>query len=154
MIPVTACGSTSVIQATIMKLAMASACFSVKSMGRGTNHKAHGKPMERAPPISIRDEGIAGAEPSSCFAAPKKSPLLILAFGSCRTLGLDSLTVGRSFLRARHPCVGLRRNKIRHEYLPFVARPIESSSRSLVLNATIVARLAHRGRLDATTGVQ
>jgi hypothetical protein len=67
-----------------MKLAMASACFSVKSMGSGANHKAQGKPTERTPPISIRGEGDAGTEPLICFAAAKKSPLLTLAFGACR----------------------------------------------------------------------
>jgi hypothetical protein len=65
-----------------MKLAMASACFSVKSMRSGANHKAQGKPMDRIPAISFLAECkfIAGAVASSCFVAPKKSPLLILAF--------------------------------------------------------------------------
>jgi hypothetical protein len=124
---------------------MASACFSVKSMERGTNHKAHGKPMDRTPPISIRDERNAGAEPSSCFAAPKKSPLLTLAFGARRTQGLESLTAGQSFLRARYPEVGLRRNKIRQdEYMPFVKRSIESTSRSLARNATLVVQMSRQ----------
>ncbi len=77
MIPVTACGSASVIHATIMKMVMASACFSVKSRRSGANHKAMGRPMDRAVPNSLRTDGDAkaGAELSSCFVAPKKSPL-------------------------------------------------------------------------------
>jgi hypothetical protein len=60
--------------------------------------------MDRAVPNSFRTDGDvkAGAELSSCFVAPKKSPLSTLAFGACRTHGLDSVTVGRSFVRARH----------------------------------------------------
>src|ERR1700732_2751814 len=87
MIPVTACGSTSVIHAIIMKLAMASACFSVKSRRSGANHKAAGRPTERTAPDSFRTEGdaTAGAEVCaellSCFVAPKESPLLKLAAG-------------------------------------------------------------------------
>src|SRR5260370_18400029 len=97
MIPVTACGSTSVIHATIMKLAMASACFSVKSIRSGKNHKAQGKPTERTPPISIRGEGHAnaGAVPSSCFVARKNPSLLTLAFAACRTYARECVTDGQ-----------------------------------------------------------
>jgi hypothetical protein len=51
-------------------------------MRSGANHKAQGKPMDRIPAISFLAECkfIAGAVASSCFVAPKKSPLLILAF--------------------------------------------------------------------------
>jgi hypothetical protein len=65
----------------IMKLDMASACFSVKSMRSGANHNAQGKPMDKIAPTSFRAEckDIAGAAASSCFVAPTKSSLLVVA---------------------------------------------------------------------------
>ncbi len=129
---------------------MASACFSVRSRWRGANHKAVGRPMDRAAPNSFRTDGDvkAGAEPSSCFAAPKKSPLLTLAFAARRTQGLNSLTVGQSFLRPRHPYVGLRRNRVRHhdEHMPLVTQSIEPTSRSLAQNATLVGQVSPPSR--------
>src|ERR1700686_1081009 len=72
MIPVRACGTASVIHATIMKKATARACLGVSCRGRGENHKMAGSRMERAPPISFRAEcdARAGGESKSWFVAP------------------------------------------------------------------------------------